>query len=79
MNNSPNAAAHWWKFLAAGSAVLIGVVIVTTLTGELSDSAWLPAMIVLLGAIVAIATGLVLGVVHFADTRRNLGLDGRHE
>lgn len=71
MTHSPNAAAHWWKFLAGGSAVLIGVVVVTTITGELDDSTWLPAMIVLLGAIVTIATGLVLGIVHFADTRRH--------
>jgi hypothetical protein len=78
MNQSPSAATQWWKVLAAGSAVLIGFVVVTTLTGELSDSAWLPAMLVLLGAIVTIATGLVLGVIHFVETRREVGLDRRH-
>jgi hypothetical protein len=69
MNRSRNAASHWWKFLVCGSAVLIAFVVVTTITGELGDSTWLPAMIVLLGAVVTIATGLVLGVVHFTEIR----------
>jgi hypothetical protein len=69
MNHSTNAAAHWWKFLAGGGAVLVGFVVVTTNTGELGDSTWLPAMIVLLGAVVTIATGLVLGAIHFAAGR----------
>jgi hypothetical protein len=65
---SPNAATHWRRFLAGGGAVLVGIVVATTVTG-VGNSMWLPTMIVLLGAVMAIATGLVLGVVHLVDTR----------
>jgi hypothetical protein len=65
---SPNAATHWRKFLAGGRAVLVWIVVVTTITG-VGNSMWLPTMILLLGAVMATTTGLVLGVVHFVDTR----------
>jgi hypothetical protein len=64
----PNSATHWRKFLAGGGSVLVGIVVITTVTG-VGNSMWLPTMILLLGAVMAIATGLVLGVVHVADTR----------
>jgi hypothetical protein len=69
MTRSPVSSAQWWKILAGGVALLVGIVVVTTITGELGDSAWLFMVILLLGAIGAIAAGLILGVAHLAGRR----------
>ena len=63
------AAAHWWKFLAAGAAVLATVIVVTTATGEVDASMWWPMMITVACALMLIATGLVLGVAHRSRNR----------
>lgn len=64
------AAAHWWKFLAGGAGTLATVIAVTTATGELPSGWWLPTMLVSLGAVFMVATGLVLGIAHLATGRR---------
>lgn len=68
MTRSPNAA-QWWKVLAGGVALLIGIVVATTIIGELDSWAWLLFVVLLLVALVTIAAGLVLGVVHLAGRR----------
>ena len=68
MTHSPNAA-QWWKVLAGGAALLIGIVVATTSIGELDSWAWLSFVILLLVALGTIAAGLVLGVVHMAGRR----------
>jgi hypothetical protein len=70
MTGSPSRTAQWWKFLAAGGALLIGIVVATTIIGELGDPAWLLMVILLLGSIVMIAAGLVLGAAHLTGRRR---------
>lgn len=56
------ATAHWWKFLTGGAGVLVAVVLVTTVTGEVDDSMWWPMVITVVGALLLLATGLVLGL-----------------
>ena len=70
------AGAHWWKFLTAGAAVLAAVIVVTPATGEVDGSMWWPMMITVVGALMLIATGLVLGVAHRTRNRpRNVPSD----
>ena len=56
------ATAHWWKFLTGGAGVLVAVVVLTTATGEVDESMWWPMVITVVGALLLLATGLVLGV-----------------
>lgn len=56
-------AAHWWKFLVAGGAVIGTVATVTTATGELSSGWWVPMMLTLLTGLLLAAAGVVLGLV----------------
>ena len=64
-----SATASWWKFLAGGAAVVLGLAVVTTITGDLASPAWAVAMIILFSALVSLAAGLVLGVAHFTGHR----------
>lgn len=59
-------AGSWWKLLAGGGAVLAALIAATTATGELSEGAWLIAMVVGLTAVVLVGAGIVLGVAHLA-------------
>ena len=61
---APPATAHWWKFLTAGAGILAGVIVITTVTGEVDNSMWWPMMITVVCALLLVATGLVLGVGH---------------
>jgi hypothetical protein len=56
------SGATWWKLLAAGAALLVAEIIVTTITGELPDGGWFVAMVVGLTSFVLIATGVVHGI-----------------
>ena len=69
MNGSPDYAEHWWEFLAGGSALLLGIVITTSILGDLGEGAWLLMVVLLLGAVLAIGTGLSLGAAHLAGRR----------
>jgi hypothetical protein len=60
---------QWWRFLAAGAATLVGLTVVTTITGELDDWSWMLAMVVLLSGLISLAAGFVLGMVHLAGHR----------
>jgi len=73
MTRSPDTSAQWWKVLAGGVALLLGIVVATTITGALGDRGWLVMVILLVGSIVAIAAGLALGVSQWAGGR-NRGL-----
>lgn len=55
-------ADGWWRYLVAGVALLAGFVVVTTITGEVSESLWLPAMAWLVTAIGLTMTGALLGL-----------------
>lgn len=59
-----NVTAHWWKFLASGAAVLTTVIVITTATGEVDDSLWVPTMVIIVSALALLGTGLALGVAH---------------
>lgn len=62
---------RWWRFLAAGTGLLVTLIVTTTLTGELPEGLWFPAMAAFLFAIVLTAIGVALTVAHVAA--------GRHE
>jgi hypothetical protein len=62
-------AANWWKFLAVGAAVLGTIIVVTSITGEVDDSVWLPVFGSMLGSLALVVTGLVLGIAHFKAGR----------
>jgi hypothetical protein len=61
------AAARWWKLLLSGAVVLATVIAITTVTGELSEPAWLVAAAALLVSVVLLGAGTVLGLVRLAD------------
>jgi hypothetical protein len=61
---APSLTASWWKFLAGGAAVVLGLAVITTITGDLASPAWAVAMIILFSALVSLAAGLVLGLAH---------------
>jgi hypothetical protein len=66
-----DAVANWWKLLVAGAIGLAAVVMITTITGELGDRAWLVAMLAFLASLTAIVGGAVLGVVRLGVHRRD--------
>ena len=68
--------SRWWVVLGAGVALLVGLVMVTTATGELPEGGWFLAMVTGLAAIVLIATGLVLGAVHLTGRTRRRTVAG---
>jgi hypothetical protein len=51
--------------------VVTGVAVVTSLTGELGNRAWLIAMILLAGAVLTMAAGLTLGVVRITGAHHH--------
>jgi hypothetical protein len=61
--------ARWWKFLGAGAGVLVAMIVTLTVTGAVDDRWWLPAILTLAAAMVSIAAGVILGVVHFTTGR----------
>lgn len=68
-----SVTAHWWKFLVGGVVALVGLVVVTTITGELPEGGWFLAMLVLLASMASVLTGLLLGVVRLGTTRATAG------
>lgn len=69
ITNPQPVTAHWWKLFGGGALTLAGVIIATSMTGEVSGGLWIPMMIVIALAISALAAGSLLGVVR---------LNGRH-
>ncbi|HET6694467.1 MAG TPA: hypothetical protein VFG97_09180 [Pedococcus sp.] len=65
-----SASAHWWKVLAAGFGLLAALILITTATGELPHGGWYIAMLTGLTALVLVAAGIVLGIVHLASRTR---------
>ena len=63
------ASASWWKLLAGGAGLLAGLIVLTSVTGELPDGGWLIAMITGLTALLLIGAGVVLGIAHLASRR----------
>ncbi len=63
------AAAQWWKLVATGAGALAGVIAATALPVEYPNSLWWPMFVIVLGALVTFALGVVLGVVHLAGSR----------
>ena len=64
-----STAANWWKFFAVGAAVLGAVVVVTSITGEVDDSMWLPVFATTMISLATLVTGLLLGIVHLVAER----------
>lgn len=65
--------AHWWKLLTAGALTLAGVIVATSVTGEVSSGLWIPMMIVIALAIFALAAGSLLGAIRL-NARRSQNL-----
>ena len=60
---------QWWKLVLVGASTLAGLIVITTITGELPDGWWVVAMGVLLFSILTIATGVVLGGAQLVRSR----------
>lgn len=55
-------ADRWWRFLVAGVALLAGFIVATSISGEVAESLWLPAMAWFVAAIGLTVTGVLLGL-----------------
>jgi hypothetical protein len=66
--------ARWWQFLLVGVGALAIVVGGATAIGELSEPAWLVAMLGLLASVALVAAGVVLGVFRMFDRRHTAGV-----
>jgi hypothetical protein len=64
-----STTANWWKFLIVGAAALGAIIVVTSITGEVDDSVWLPVFGSMLVSLTLVITGLVLGIVHLTQRR----------
>lgn len=69
-------SARWWQLLTSGVVILGGLVAVTTATGELPTGGWFVAMTVGLAALLLMAAGLVLGIMHVASRERRSATAG---
>ncbi|MCU1455848.1 MAG: hypothetical protein JWN46_3994 [Acidimicrobiales bacterium] len=67
------ASAYWWKFLGAGACALATFIVITAATGAVPAPLWWPMMIVLLTALLTLATGLVLGVAQLSAHHTHKG------
>jgi hypothetical protein len=65
VGNTPTVTATWWKFLVAGPCLAALVIIGSGVGLE----AWYLGMVVVLGAFISTATGLVLGLAHLFTHR----------
>lgn len=63
-------SSRWWLLLTSGLGLLVGLVAVTTAVGELPSGGWFVAMTVGLAAVLLMAGGFVLGIVHLASRER---------
>lgn len=63
-------SSRWWLLLTSGLGLLVGLVVVTTAVGELPSGGWFVAMTVGLAAVLLMAGGFVLGIVHLASRER---------
>jgi hypothetical protein len=62
-------SAHWWKFLAYGAGALAAMIVATAASYEFDDSLWWPMVLVILSAVVTLAVGFALGIVHLIGLR----------
>lgn len=67
LGDGGHAAAHWWKYLAAGAAGLTAVVVAANVGSE--DGPWLLFMGALLTSVALTAVGLVLGITRAVGRR----------
>lgn len=71
LGTGAHSAAHWWKYLAAGTAGLVATVVVANLVDDdLPEGTWVAWMGALLTSLVLMAVGIVLGLSHAAASRR---------
>jgi hypothetical protein len=59
--------SRWWVVLTTGVVLFVGLVVATTITGELPSGGWFLAMVTGLAAIVLMAAGVVLGAIHLLN------------
>ena len=64
-----DATGRRWKYLGSGAGLLIALIAITTVTGEVTESLWVPTMVAFVFALVLIATGVVLTIAHVAGGR----------
>jgi hypothetical protein len=62
-------SAHWWKFLAYGAGALAAMIVATGAAYEFDDALWWPMVLVILSAVVTLAAGFALGIVHLIGNR----------
>jgi hypothetical protein len=63
-------ADGWWRFLVAGVALLAGFIVVTSITGEVSEALWWPVMAWLVISIGLTVTGALLGLRRLSGGHR---------
>jgi hypothetical protein len=54
-------ADGWWRYLVAGVALLVGFIVITSITGEVAEALWWPVMAWLVTALGLTVTGVLLG------------------
>lgn len=69
-------SSRWWLLLTSGLVLFAGLAVVTSATGELPSGGWFVAMTVGLAALLLLAGGLVLGIVHLASRARGSATAG---
>jgi hypothetical protein len=71
LGDGGHAAAHWWKYLALGTAGLTASVVAANLGDDtLGDNGWMVFMGALLTSVALLGVGLVLGITHAVGSRR---------
>jgi hypothetical protein len=62
-------SVHWWKFLVYGAGALAAMIVATATSYEFDNSLWWPMVLVILSAVVTLAVGFALGIVHLIGIR----------
>jgi hypothetical protein len=66
--------AKWWIFLVGGAGLLAIVIGAASAAGELSEPAWVIAMIGLLTSVALVGAGILLGIIHLTDRHNSAGV-----
>ena len=73
LGSAGRAGAHWWRYAAAGGALLAVTVVAGVLADDdLSEGSWAVFMSALLTSVILLAVGLVLGITRVVAHRRTV-------